>query len=104
MDLFFFSAPPVIRTPLAVVEGVIGESLTLTCTSEGSPPDTFTWMKDGVPIHYNIRNISESHTKTEVKFKSTYTISSFSADDAGNYTCNVTNPIGSASENITVGK
>ena len=73
----------------------IGSNITLSCTSSGSPPDTFTWMKDGVPVTQSTSIATVTHTPTSAVFSSDYTISNFSLTDNGTYTCTVTNPIGS---------
>ena len=82
---------------------VDGYNITLSCTSSGSPPDTFTWMKDGDPTVLQSTNITAvNHTSTSAVFSINYTISNFSISDNGTYTCTVTNPIGSNSTTITV--
>jgi len=80
---------------------VIGSPLTLSCTSEGSPPDTFTWMKDGVPVTQSPSITTVNHNSTSAVFHTTYTINSATISDSGTYTCTVTNPIGSDSRSIT---
>ena len=96
-------AVPMITTAISsTVDVVIGAPLTLSCTSEGSPPDTFTWMKDGVPITQSISITTVTHTRTSAMFRSDYTISRVTTSDSGTYTCTVTNPIGSDSYSITV--
>ena len=79
-----------------------GYNVTLTCTSSGSPPDTFTWMKDGVPVTQSTNITTVTHTSTSAVFSSSYTISNFTISDNGAYTCTVTNPIGSDSYTFTV--
>ena len=82
---------------------VDGYNITLSCTSSGSPPDTFTWMKDGDPtVLQSTDIITVTHTSTSAVFSINYTISNFSISDNGTYICNMTNPIGSNSTNITV--
>ena len=80
----------------------INSSLTISCTSRGSPPDTFTWRKDNgstvlfstiTTVTYNIR---------DAVFRADYIINNITASDSGVYTCTVSNPIGSDSETITV--
>jgi len=98
-------ATPVITTATSsTVNVVIGISLTLSCTSEGSPPDIFTWIKDGVPITQSssISITAVNHNNNKAVFRSDYTISRVTTSDSGIYTCNVTNPIGSDSHSITV--
>ncbi|XP_065905199.1 cell adhesion molecule DSCAML1-like isoform X2 [Dysidea avara] len=93
---------PIVTTPSNVIIGTPGDPLNLTCISERSPPDTFTWMKDGIPILKNITTVSVAYTKTIAVFQSNYSIANFSTNDIGNYTCSITNPLGSASKEITV--
>ena len=80
---------------------LVGSSITLSCTSRGSPPDTFTWMKDGVPITQSTSITTVTYTNTDAVFHANYTIDNTTISDSGTYTCTVTNPIGSDSETIT---
>jgi len=81
---------------------VVGSPLTLSCTSQGSPPDTFTWRKDGGPILQSTSITTVTYTNTSAVFRANYSINSVTTSDSGTYTCTVTNPIGSDSESITV--
>ena len=81
---------------------VVGPPLTLSCTSRGSPPDTFTWRKDSGPIVQSTSITTVNHTNTNAVFRADYSINSVTTNDNGTYTCTVTNPIGSDSETITV--
>ena len=82
---------------------VDGYNITLSCTSSGSPPDTFTWMKDGDPtVLQSTDIIPVTHTSTSAVFSINHTISNFNISDNGAYTCIVTNPIGSANFSLTV--
>ena len=75
-------------------------NITLFCTSSGSPPDTFTWIKDDDPTVLQSNNITTvTHTNTNAVFRSDYTIN---ISDNGTFTCTVTNPIGSDNYSITV--
>jgi len=80
----------------------VGDPLTLSCTSQGSPPDTFTWMKDGTPAPLTSTLTTVAHNSATAEFRSDYTINSVTTGDSGTYTCTVTNPIGSDSHNIAV--
>ena len=98
-----YTAAPMIDTPSSsTVIVFFGASLTLSCTSQGSPPDTFTWMKDGTPVPLTPALITITHTNTTAIFRSDYTISYVTTSDMGTYTCTVTNPIGSDSSTITL--
>ena len=79
----------------------VGGPLTLSCTSQGSPPDIFTWRKDNGPVLQSIAT-PVTYTDTSAVFRANYSIDSVTTSDSGTYTCNVTNPIGSDSATITV--
>ena len=92
-----------IDTPSSsTVTVAVGSPLTLNCTSRGSPPDTFTWMRNGVPLTQSTNIIEVDYTSTSAVFLATYSTDSVTASDSGTYTCTVTNPIGSNSATITV--
>ena len=87
----------------STVTVIASSSLTLSCTSRGSPPDTFTWMKDGNQTVLQSTSITAvNYTSTSAVFRADYSIDSVTASDNGTYTCIVTNPIGSDSATITV--
>jgi len=90
--------PPLSST----VTVAVGNSFTLSCTSRGSPPDTFTWIKDGIVIDPQSNVFTLSHDNTTANFQTNYTISNVTTSDSGTYTCTVTNPIGSHNETISV--
>ena len=80
-----------------------GTPLTLSCTSRGSPPDTFTWRKDNDLTVIQSNSITAlDYTRTSAVFRADYSIDSVTTSDIGTYTCNVTNPIGSNSATITI--
>ena len=91
-----------IDTPSAsIVQVAVDSSLTLSCTSHGSPPDTFTWRKDNDPIVLQSTSVTVvDYTSTSAVFRADYFIDNVTA--SGTYTCTVTNPIGSDSATITV--
>ena len=99
-----YTAAPVIDTPSSsTVTVTIGSSLTLSCTSQGSPPDTFTWRKDDDQTVLESTSITAvDYTSTSAVFRANYSIDSVTTSDSGTYTCTVTNPIGSDSATITV--
>jgi len=101
--LSLYTAAPMIDPPSSsTVTVIVGSPLTLSCTSRGSPPDTFTWRKDSGPIVQSTSITTVTHTNTSAVFHANYSISNVTTSDAGTYTCTVTNPIGSSSETITV--
>ena len=83
------------------VTAVIGSSLTLSCTSQGSPPDTFTWRKDNGPVLQSTTTPVTYNANSAV-FRADYSINSATTSDSGTYTCTTTNPMGSNSTTITV--
>ena len=92
-----------IDTPSSSIVTVAdGSSLTLSCTSRGSLPDTFTWRKDGGSILQSTSITAVTYDATSAVFRADYSIDNVTASDIGTYTCTVTNPIGSDSATITV--
>ena len=103
-SLSLYTAAPVINTPSSsTVTVTVGSSLTLSCTSQGSPPDTFIWRKDNDPTVLQSTSIATvDYTSTTAVFRANYSIDSVTTNDNGTYTCTVTNPIGSDNTTITV--
>ena len=97
-----YTAAPVIDTPSSsTVKVNVGSPLTLSCTSRGSPPDTFTWRKDNGPVLQSTTT-PVTYNANRAVFHTDYSIDSVTTSDYGTYTCTVTNPIGSDSATITV--
>ena len=80
----------------------VGDPLTLSCTSRGSPPDAFTWRKDNGPVVQSTATTPVTYDDNSAVFRADYSIDSVTTSDSGTYTCSVTNPIGSDSATITV--
>ena len=83
-------------------------SRTLTCTSTGSPATTVTWTMDGDALTVDGTTYSMTQNVTD-RSASTYenvlTIGSEVMNIVGNYTCTVSNALGSDSRTeITSGK
>ena len=86
--------------------------LALTCTSTDSPATTVTWTKDGDTLTMDgdtltVNGTTYSMTQTVTdRSASTYenvlTISSDSTSIVGDYTCTVSNALGSDSMDFTV--
>ena len=98
-----YTAAPVITPSSSTVTVNVGSSLTLSCTSQGSPPDTFTWRKDNdLTVLQSTSITAVDYTSASAVFRADYSIDSVTTSDSGTYTCTVTNPIGSDSATITV--
>ena len=97
-------AAPVIDTPSSsTITVAISSPLALSCTSRGSPPDTFTWRKDGDSMVLQSTSITPvTYNASNAVFCANYSIFSVSTSDNGTYMCTVTNPIGSDIAAITV--
>ena len=104
IHLFLYTAAPVIDAlSSSVIIITIGSSLTLNCTSQGSPPDTFTWRKDNDPTVLQSTSITAvDYTSTSAVFRADYVIDNITESDIGTYTCIVINPIGSDNATITI--
>ena len=87
---------------LSTVNVIIGSSLTLTCISSGSPPDTFSWIKDGILIAQSANITTIHYNSTDAIFSTSYTINYGNISDNGIYSRIVTNPIGSDNHTFTV--
>ena len=97
-----YTAAPVINPmPPNTMTVNVGDPLTLSCTSRGSPPDTFTWRKDNPTILQSTFN-EINYNATSAVFRANYSIDNVATSDSGTYTCTVTNPIGSNSATIMV--
>jgi len=96
-----YSVAPVIDPPSpSTVKVPVHNPITISCSSRGSPPDTFIWMKDGSPVTSSSTLNTVIHDSTNAVFHSYYTIKNVTR--SGRYTCTVTNPIGSDSQTISV--
>ena len=97
-----YTASPVVDTPSSsTVTVAVDSSLTLSCTSQGSPPDTFTWRKDNGPVLQSTTTLVTYNANSAV-FRTDYSIDSVTTSGSGTYTCAVTNPVGTDSTTITV--
>ena len=98
-----FVAVPIIDPPSpSNVVIAIGSSLTMSCTSRGSPPDRFTWRKDSGPVVQSTAITRVTYNINDAVFRASYSIYNATTSDGGIYACTMANPIGRDSETITV--
>ena len=80
-------------------------TLTLTCTSTNSPATTVTWMKDGDTLDIDGVKYKTYQTVTDRRsstYENTLVVDDVIENIPGNYTCRVTNRLGSSSRVLTV--
>ena len=101
LSSLYTAAPVIDPVPSNSITFNVGDPLTLSCTSQGSPPDTFTWRKDNGPVLQSTTT-PVTYNNNSAVFRADYSIDSVTTNDNGTYKCTVTNPIGSDSATITV--
>jgi len=95
-------ASPTIDTPSpSHINRDAGVSVSLTCRSRGSVPDSFTWAQDGFSYGSGTTT-AETFTSSSAVYRSTYTINNAQTYHTGTWTCTVSNLIGSDSASITL--
>ena len=84
----------------------VGQTLELFCTAQGGPSNVLQWFKDDEPLTSSQGGLTiETNTSRHTGISSTLTIASLTADDQGDYTCEVSNAAGTASYTaVLVGK
>lgn len=88
--MLHFAAPPTIKPFSFARVASKGEKMSILCfVSEGTPPFSFSWSKDGKEVQ-TTENVK---VKTESDYSLTI-ISSIDERSAGNYTCIVKNIFG----------
>ena len=101
LSSLYTAAPMIDPMPPSTMTVNVGDPLMLSCTSQGSPPDTFTWRKDNGPVLQSTTT-PVTYNDNSAVFRADYSIGSVTTSDSGTYTCTVTNPIASNSATITV--
>ncbi|KFM71227.1 Muscle M-line assembly protein unc-89, partial [Stegodyphus mimosarum] len=95
------SAAPQIVKPLEDVEAEEGASLKLNVKYEGRPEPAVVWKKDGSVLDMDLK-----HYKTTIESDDSVSlvVEKLTKEDVGKYTCELTNPHGTASTsgNVTV--
>ena len=102
LSSLYTAAPVIDPMPPNTMTVNVGDPLMLSCTSQNSPPDTFTWRKDNVLVMESTSIDEVMYDDDSAVFRATYSIDSFTTSDSGTYTCTVTNPTGTASATIIV--
>ena len=93
----FFLVPPKLAPLPRELEFRRGERFQLVCSCrEGEPPLTFSWVRDGQAL----LETAEVQVRRFDEFSSSITISALREDQAGNYTCIVSNRGGSDSSTV----
>ena len=95
--LIYPSAAPSVT---AVGRNISSSLSTLTCTSTGSPPTNITWTKDGETLMTDGTMYSLTQTladRTTSTYNNTLIVEASFVDIIGEYSCNVTNSIGTTS-------
>ena len=98
--MFIHISLPLAAPHVTTLEQNVSSSITtLTCTSTGSPPTTVTWTKYGVTLPANETIYSFSQTlvdRATSTYNNTLTINASFVDVIGNYSCSVSNSIGTS--------
>ena len=68
-------------------ESRVGETSVLKCLVSGSPPPELRWLKDSLPLEETVRHFLAADAQLLV-------IVDTVPSDAGTYTCEVTNAVG----------
>ena len=101
LSSLYTAAPVIDPIPPNTITVNVGDPLMLSCTSRGSPPDTFTWQRaDDLTVLQSTNITAVDHMNAV--FRANYSIDSVNTSDNGTYTCTVTNPMGSDDATITV--
>ena len=73
--------PSIVTTPMKEVNVSVSEALVLTCLGQSLLPLSYQWRKDGIVI----KNANQS----------TFVLKNIQVFDEGNYSCDITNEVGS---------
>ena len=95
----FVVVVPVIAPSNVIIHGSTsykqGSTLELRCSSMGDPPLQYRWTR----VTYGVNN---AFPDSIITTNNVLRINSVSVSDGGNYTCTVTNDVGSSSSTVSV--
>lgn len=74
-----------------MLTGITGGSVSLTCTVEGSPMPSITWLINGSMLDVSSQGNVVEETIGQITFSSQLTLTDIDLDDNGRYSCNATN-------------
>ena len=101
--LFLCAGGIEIDNPISPTVAVVGSSLTLSCTSRRSPPNTFTWRRlNHILVLQSTSITALDYTNTSAVFRAEYTIHNITTSDSDIYDCIAENPHSSAIRGIRV--
>uniref|UniRef100_A0A3Q3ALP3 Hemicentin 1 n=1 Tax=Kryptolebias marmoratus TaxID=37003 RepID=A0A3Q3ALP3_KRYMA len=86
--------PPVILSETQEYVASVDSSVTLQCQTEGSPPPSITWHKDGQLLSDSVHQRVLSSGALQIAF--------LQRSDAGRYTCTAANPAGTVSLDMSL--
>jgi hypothetical protein len=85
IDRSFFQVPPTNQTKLE------GEKVQFSCEAKAMPGNvTVRWFREGSPV----REVASLETRVTIRKDGSLIVNPVSADDSGQYTCEVSNGIG----------
>ncbi|CAG2173269.1 unnamed protein product, partial [Oppiella nova] len=84
---------PTFVRPMSDKEAIVGETAVIECMASGSPKPTLLWSKDGGPIIATERHFFTADNQLLIIVKT-------KASDEGEYSCEMSNILGTAKESI----
>lgn len=86
--------PPAISSATQKYLSPLDSSVTLHCQSDGSPPPTVSWHKDGQPVSDSVRQRVLNSGSLQIAF--------IQPSDTGRYTCTAANAAGTVSHEMSL--